>query len=161
MKTILHKSRTTQVHKSFEHCRTHRHCKHTNFPRPGAGILPQATEIRTVPHAPRACLAELHLPCLDFTFCTLSFLVPYLLHFSFLALYLSCTLPASQFTSFALHLSCASPFLHFTFLARHLSRIKPFLALNLCRLSNLSKYTLRRNLPFLHITFLAFLSYTL
>ena len=40
LESIFHKSRTTQVHKSFEHCRTHRHCKHTNFPRPGAGILP-------------------------------------------------------------------------------------------------------------------------
>ena len=40
LESIFHKSRTTQVHKSFEHCRTHRHCKHTNIPRPGAGILP-------------------------------------------------------------------------------------------------------------------------
>ena len=40
LESIFHKSRTTQVHKSFEHCRTHRHCKHTNFPRPGVGILP-------------------------------------------------------------------------------------------------------------------------
>ena len=40
LESIFHKSRTTQVRKSFAHCCTHRHCKHTNFPRPGAGILP-------------------------------------------------------------------------------------------------------------------------
>ena len=45
----------------------------------------------------------------------------------FVALFFSCTLPASQFTSFALHLSCASPFLHFTLLALHLSCTPPFL----------------------------------
>ena len=78
------------------------------------------------------------------------------MHFTFLALYLLRISLRSTFTFRAHHLSCISPFLHATFLGLNL-----FLALNLCRVSTLSKYTLLRNLPFLHITFLAFHYYSI
>ena len=78
------------------------------------------------------------------------------MHLTFLALYLLRISPLSHFTFLAHHLSCISPFLHATFLGLNL-----FLALNLCRVSTLSKYTLLRSLPFLHVTFLAFHYYSI
>ena len=74
---------------------------HPNFPRPGAGILPQATEICSGPDGPgRVGVRHRRALSLHCTFSALHLILHSILHCTWSALHFFCTAPYLHCTSF-------------------------------------------------------------